>query len=110
MKSPVCGSQSRSEFGPASNPSSVTTCPVGSSDMCTATSGHETGVLQLPSVVVSAAASCLRRAGVASVEKRERETRCARVAGRRGLLTQTTNDAAMLSVDLVNDYLCLSRR
>ena len=48
VKVPRPGSQSRSEFGAASQPSHVRTCPVGSSDMWTATSGHATGALHWP--------------------------------------------------------------
>ena len=37
-----------SSSAPASQPSQARTCPVGSSDMCTATSGHATGALHCP--------------------------------------------------------------
>src|SRR6266511_1226191 len=45
VKVPVCGSQSRSEFGASVQASNASTLPVGSNDMCTATSGQETGAL-----------------------------------------------------------------
>ena len=48
-ETPVVGFHIRSELTAASKPSSEKTSPVGSSDMWTATSGHEIGALHSPS-------------------------------------------------------------
>ena len=80
MKVPEAGSHSRSEFGPASKPSSMKTSPVGSRDMWTATRGHATGALQSPIWsgvdAVTAALEPLRRISIMAMEHAASAERC----------------------------------
>ena len=48
MNVPKTGSQRRIELGARVQPSQASTCPVGSSDMSTATRGQDTGALHCP--------------------------------------------------------------